>query len=163
MRYRPAKSVPGVKRSAAGDGGGSGRYGPVASGSGIGNPGVITGSKNATTRIAHGVTSVSASPRREPRASRPSGKSRRTPLARAAGSPRFHVINRGHCRNALLLSQRRLGRRQPCDRHTEWGAAHVVHADFVAEVDAVRVAAMLAADADLQVLAGLGLSRLAAL
>src|SRR5438045_1899068 len=63
----------------------------------------------------------------------------------------------------LRLAERRLGRRQPGDRHAEGRAAHVVHADLVAEMHAVGVAAVLAADADLQVLVVLRLPRLAPL
>jgi hypothetical protein len=44
--------------------------------------------------------------------------------------------------------------RQARDRHVERGAAEVVHADFVAELHAVGVAAVLATDADLQLSAG---------
>ena len=64
---------------------------------------------------------------------------------------------------ALRLAQRGLGGGQAGDRHAERRAAHVVHADLVAEDHAVRVAAVLAADADLQVLAVLRLAALAAL
>src|SRR5262249_5783706 len=51
---------------------------------------------------------------------------------------------------ALGRSERRLGRRQPRHRHAEGRAADVVQPDLVAEGDAVRVAAVLATDADLQ-------------
>src|SRR5579884_3951168 len=51
-----------------------------------------------------------------------------------------------------LFSQCRLRRRQAGDRHAEGRATHVVQADLVAEAYGVRVAAVLAADADLQVL-----------
>src|SRR4051812_38048192 len=64
---------------------------------------------------------------------------------------------------ALRFTERRLGGREAGDRHAEGRAAHVVHADLVAEVHAVGVAAVLAADADLQVLVVLRLPRLAAL
>src|SRR5260370_29809735 len=58
MRYRPAKSVPGVNRSGAGGGGRSGRYAPVASGSGwsgIANSSIsirITDPEAGSTEIA---------------------------------------------------------------------------------------------------------------
>jgi hypothetical protein len=61
-----------------------------------------------------------------------------------------------------LFTQRRLGRSQSGDRHAEWRAAHVIHADFVAEVDAVRVAAMFATNADFEVLVVLRLTTIAA-
>jgi len=48
------------------------------------------------------------------------------------------------------LPQRRLRRRKPRDRHAERGARHVVEADLVAERDRGRVAAVLAADAELE-------------
>jgi hypothetical protein len=51
-----------------------------------------------------------------------------------------------------LFPQRRLGRGQAGDGHAERAAAYVVEADFVAELDGVGVAAVLSADADLQVL-----------
>jgi hypothetical protein len=67
MRYRPAKSVPGVNRSAAGGGGGAGRYAPVASGSGwsgIGNSSIAltisarqAGPLNCSTRVCLKVAS----------------------------------------------------------------------------------------------------------
>src|SRR5436190_23118432 len=53
-----------------------------------------------------------------------------------------------------LLAQRRLGRRQAGDRHAKRRATHVIHAHFVAEMDAVRVAAVFAANADFEVLVG---------
>ena len=49
-----------------------------------------------------------------------------------------------------LLPQPRLRRRQPGDRHAERRAAHVVQADLVAEHHAGGVAAVFAADADLE-------------
>src|SRR5690242_8115468 len=51
----------------------------------------------------------------------------------------------------ILFRQRRLRRRQPGDRHPEWTAAHIVQADLVTELHRVWVAALLAADADLQI------------
>src|SRR5690606_17885386 len=50
----------------------------------------------------------------------------------------------------VRLGDRRLSRREPRDWHPEGAAAHVVEADLVAEVDARRVAAVLAADAELE-------------
>src|SRR5262249_29962386 len=52
-----------------------------------------------------------------------------------------------------LLLQRRLGGRQAGDRHPEGAATHVIQADLVAELDRVGVAAVLPADANLQLLA----------
>src|SRR6185436_16592734 len=52
-----------------------------------------------------------------------------------------------------LLPQRRLGRRQPRDRDSERRARHVVELDLMAERDRGWVAAVLAADANLEVLA----------
>ena len=54
-------------------------------------------------------------------------------------------------RTGSSLPQRRLRRRQAGDRHAERAAADVIQPDLVAELDRVRVAAVLAADADLQV------------
>ena len=65
--------------------------------------------------------------------------------------------------NGLTVGKSRLRRGQSGDRHAERRARHVVHADLVAERDAVGVTAVLAADPDLQVLAVLLLARLAAL
>ena len=47
--------------------------------------------------------------------------------------------------------QRGLGRRQAGDRHPERRAAHVVQPDLVAERDRLGIAAVLAADAKLDV------------
>src|SRR5689334_3747614 len=49
-----------------------------------------------------------------------------------------------------LLRDRLLRRGEAGDRHAERGAAHVVETDAVAEHDRGRVAAVLAADADLE-------------
>src|SRR5260221_10972300 len=62
--------------------------------------------------------------------------------------------------NLLLLCLRRLldrrmRRRQPRDRHAERRAAHVVQSNAVAELNGARVAAVFAADAALEILAGL--------
>src|SRR5262245_40177640 len=54
---------------------------------------------------------------------------------------------------APSLPQCRLCRRQPGDRYAEGRTTHVVQADLVTELDAVGVAAVLAADADLEVTA----------
>src|SRR5437868_11101685 len=58
---------------------------------------------------------------------------------------------------ALRLAECGLGGGEAGDRHPERRAAHVVHPDLVAEHHAVRVAAVFAADAHLQVLAVLRL------
>src|SRR5580704_19406494 len=49
------------------------------------------------------------------------------------------------------LAQRRLRCREPRDAHAEWRARHVVEADLVAEGDRGGIAAMLAANAELEV------------
>src|SRR5262249_54583484 len=53
-----------------------------------------------------------------------------------------------------LLLQCSLRRSEPGDRNTEWRAAHVVEADLVEEMNRRRIAAVLAAHADLEI--GLG-------
>src|SRR5689334_8176140 len=66
--------------------------------------------------------------------------------------------NNGNIKYHLLiasgLAQRGLRRRQPRDRHAVWAARDVVQAHLVAKHHAAWLAAMLAADADLQVRAG---------
>ena len=52
---------------------------------------------------------------------------------------------------AAYVRERRLRRRQPRHRHAEGRAAHVVEPDLVEELDRRRVAAVLAADAELEV------------
>src|SRR4029078_7491963 len=54
-----------------------------------------------------------------------------------------------------FFAARRLPRAKPRDRHPERRAGHIVEADLVAEFDRGRVAAMLAADADLELAAHL--------
>src|SRR5436305_13161617 len=54
-----------------------------------------------------------------------------------------------------LLAERGLRRGEPRDRHAERRARHVVEPDLVAERNRRRIAAVLAADADLEVLAHL--------
>src|SRR5215208_2328837 len=49
------------------------------------------------------------------------------------------------------MGNRGLGRRDACDRHAVRRAAHVVEPRHVEEVDRVRVAPVLTADAELQV------------
>src|SRR3989475_9545967 len=49
-----------------------------------------------------------------------------------------------------LLLERRLGRGETGDRHAERRAGHVVHAHTVTELHRRRLAAMLPADADLE-------------
>src|SRR5689334_22706178 len=53
---------------------------------------------------------------------------------------------------ARILTQRRLRRRKPRDRHAERRARYVVQIHLVAERDRRRIAAVLAADADLEAL-----------
>src|SRR5580658_3769422 len=50
----------------------------------------------------------------------------------------------------VLLLQRRLRRRQPRRQQPEGRARHIVEPDLVAEFDRLWIAAMFAADADLQ-------------
>src|SRR5205085_3045820 len=52
---------------------------------------------------------------------------------------------------ALAVPKRRLRRRQPGDRHAVGRGADIIEADLLAESDAGRVAAMLAAYAELEV------------
>src|SRR4051812_48271103 len=54
-----------------------------------------------------------------------------------------------------LPAERGLRRGKPGDRHTERRARHVVKSDLVAERDRSRIAAVLAADANLEALAHL--------
>src|SRR5437868_2705893 len=54
-----------------------------------------------------------------------------------------------------LLAERSLRRGKPCDRHAEWRARHVIEPDLVAERDRSRIAAVFAANADLEALAHL--------
>src|SRR5688572_33050278 len=54
----------------------------------------------------------------------------------------------------LLLGQHALGRREARDRDTVGRAADIVQAGAVAELNRLGVAAVLAADADLEVAAG---------
>ena len=63
----------------------------------------------------------------------------------------------------LLRVDRGLSGSQAGDRHAEGRAGHVVQADVVAELDARRIAAVLAADAEVQVRAGLAAERVAAI
>ena len=58
------------------------------------------------------------------------------------------------CELCALLFQGRLRRCQPGRQQTEGRAGDVVEADLVAELDGLRIAAMLAADAHLEVGAG---------
>src|SRR2546421_12082400 len=51
----------------------------------------------------------------------------------------------------FLLLHRRLGRRQPSDRDTVGRTTDVIQAQCVAETDRRRIAAVLAADPDLEV------------
>src|SRR5262249_42960556 len=53
--------------------------------------------------------------------------------------------------HSLLILERRLRRRQPRDRHPIRPATDIVEASAMEELDRVGVAAMLAADTDLQI------------
>src|SRR5260363_68666 len=73
---------------------------------------------------------------------------------RPATSAGLHQISSIAASSGLagdLLAERRLRGGEARDRHTIGRARHVVHADLVAERDRGRIAAMLAADADLEV------------
>src|SRR4029077_16219373 len=97
------------------------------------------------------------SPRRRTRAP-PAGK--RMPLASCdlpfADPPRGSLTGLPAGCDGLDpgLLQRRLGRREARERHAVRRAADVVEPQAVAEGDRVRLAAVLAADAELQVLLG---------
>src|SRR6266849_8206492 len=60
---------------------------------------------------------------------------------------------RSSCRHDNLFPQGRLGGGQTGDGNAERAAAYIGQADLVAELDGVRIAAVLAADADFQILA----------
>jgi hypothetical protein len=64
-----------------------------------------------------------------------------------------HVFQHARPGDAAILGG--LRRREPRDRHAEGRAGDVVEADLLAEGDGGRVAAMLAADAELEVRARL--------
>ena len=64
-------------------------------------------------------------------------------------------LRRGRRRRARLIGKRRVRRRQECDRHAVGRAANVIHSDLVAEDHRFGIAAVFAADADLQVGPGL--------
>src|SRR5215831_21121052 len=74
-----------------------------------------------------------------------SPKSLPHPTARAEGRGRKTLLRRG------AFSHHRLRGRQAGHRHAVGAAGHVVEAQLVARADGVRVATVLAADADLQV------------
>src|SRR5512143_290145 len=76
-----------------------------------------------------------------------------TRAASAALRKTVSILLRHRAAHALFL-ELGLRRRQPRNRHTEWRAAHVVEPGLIAELDARRVAAVLAADADLKVRSG---------
>src|SRR4029077_8948062 len=65
-------------------------------------------------------------------------------------SPTYRSDGRSRPINHPLLLERRLGRGETGDGHTERRAGHVVHAHAVAELHRGRLAAVLPADADLQ-------------
>src|SRR4051812_22671109 len=69
------------------------------------------------------------------------------PLYRSRGPLSFFVLpgSRG-----LPLLDRRMRRRQPCDRHTERRAAHIIQINRVTKLHALGIAAVLAADAALE-------------
>src|SRR5688572_1332599 len=91
------------------------------------------------TRIAR--THSRASPRTTRRRTRlPRGAGRASVICRRCSS-RVAATGRQGCPPGL----------EACDRHPERRAAHVVEADLVAEVHGVGVAAVLAADAELEV------------
>src|SRR6185503_19058992 len=65
-----------------------------------------------------------------------------------AGAP---GVAGGAAGSALAVGERGVGGSEPRDRNAERRAADVVQPEAVAEIDAARIAAVLAADADLQV------------
>src|SRR4051794_8451899 len=62
-----------------------------------------------------------------------------------------YLATGGHVIRARAFFERRLRRREPCERDAVGRAAHIVEAEAVAERDRLRLAAVLAADADLDV------------
>ncbi len=100
--------------------------------------------KQSTKRAPHPDVSL-------PVITEPQPPQRKTPQPWAGASK--EAVDAGRA-ELLPVPDRGLGRRQPGDRHAERRARDIVHADVVAEVDAGGVAAVLAADADLEV--GLG-------
>src|SRR5579883_1232091 len=77
---------------------------------------------------------------------------------RALSSPPLQGTLKGEvklCRARQLLAERRLRGREARDRNAERRARDVVESDEVAELDRGRIAAVLAADAELEVLAHL--------
>src|SRR5579871_938246 len=54
----------------------------------------------------------------------------------------------------FIAGNRRLRRGQSCNRHTIRGARYVVHAYAITEFNGARIAAVLPADADFEVRAG---------
>src|SRR5262245_18107465 len=78
--------------------------------------------------------------------------------AKSGARPRRgRALPRDPCLAAVLgraggsLAERRLGCRQPRDRDAEWRARHVVEPDLMAGRSRGGIAAVLAADAELQV------------
>src|SRR5260221_8584791 len=70
-----------------------------------------------------------------------------------SASPPTPAAAQGSRLAGRALAERRLRGREPGDRHPERRARDVVEADLVTERDRARVAAMLAADADLELAA----------
>src|SRR5215813_9026976 len=58
----------------------------------------------------------------------------------------------------LLLFNYYLSCSQSRNRHAKWRCAHVIHSNLVTEFDAIRIAAVLAANANLQLAAGVAAS-----
>src|SRR4029453_3737548 len=80
----------------------------------------------------------------------------RQPLPRAtAAPPPLSLPGLPESGRGVGAGRGRPTRLQPCDRDAEGTAGHVVEPGVVEEVDRLRVAAVLAADSDLQVRAGL--------
>ena len=73
----------------------------------------------------------------------------RVSLGECASALRF-ILAAGSASAVPLCVDRGLGSSQTGDRHAEGRAGHVVQADVVAELDARRIAAVLPADADVQ-------------
>src|SRR4029077_13446469 len=65
-----------------------------------------------------------------------------------------YLLAMGFCNSRARMVQPRPRRRQPGDRHAVGGAGDVVEAGALEEVDRLRIAAVLTADAEVEVRTG---------
>src|SRR5579862_2572701 len=94
------------------------------------------------------------SPKRRTMAS-PSAR-RLLSISRAKSRPiNSKTSSRSHRLRTIRSTDRCLCRRQPCNWHAIRRARNVIHADAIAELDRIRIAAMFAADPDLKIRLGL--------